>query len=69
MITDGHNPFTVMLFVGGVLIAFVLVATYTLAQNSLTVALLVGFVSGVFGADSIGVWLIKLGTLIRNRGT
>ena len=37
-------------------------------QNAVTVALLVGFVSGVFGADSIGLWLIRLGTLIRKRG-
>jgi hypothetical protein len=37
-------------------------------QNSVTVALLVGFVSGVFGADSLGLWLIKLGTIIRKRG-
>jgi hypothetical protein len=37
-------------------------------HNAMTVALLVGFVSGVFGADSIGLWLIKLGTLIRKRG-
>jgi hypothetical protein len=37
-------------------------------HNAMTGALLVGFVSGVFGADSIGLWLIKLGTLIRKRG-
>ena len=37
-------------------------------QNAVTVALLVGFVSGVFGADSIGLWLIRLGTLLRKRG-
>jgi len=68
VITDGHNPFTVMLFVGAVLMAFALAATYAVAQNALTVALLLGFVSGVFGADSIGRWLIKLGTLIRKGG-
>lgn len=38
MITDGHNPFTVMLFVGAVLMAFALAATYAVAQNALTVA-------------------------------
>jgi hypothetical protein len=37
-------------------------------QNAVTVALLVGFVSGVFGGDAIGLWLIKLGTLMRKRG-
>ena len=37
-------------------------------QNAVTMALVVGFVSGVFGSDSIGLWLIKLGTLIRKRG-
>ena len=37
-------------------------------QSTVTIALLVGFVSGVFGADSIGLWLIKLGTLMRKRG-
>ena len=37
-------------------------------ENAVTVALLVGFVSGVFGADSIGLWLIRLGTLLRKRG-
>lgn len=37
-------------------------------QNAVVMALLVGFVSGVFGSDAIGLWLIKLGTVIRKRG-
>ena len=68
MTTDGHNPFTVTLFVGSVLLAFALAATYAAAQNSLTAALLLGFVTGVFGAESIGLWLVKIGTFIRRRG-
>ena len=38
------------------------------APNAVVVALLVGFVSGVFGSDTIGLWLIKLGTVLRKRG-
>jgi len=37
------------------------------ARNAVVVALLVGFVSGLFGADSIGLMLVRLGTFIRRR--
>ena len=37
-------------------------------HDTVLLALVAGFVSGVFGADSIGLWLIKIGTLIRRRG-
>ena len=37
-------------------------------HDTILLALLAGFVSGVFGADSIGLWLVKIGTLIRRRG-
>jgi len=37
-------------------------------SDTILLALIAGFVSGVFGADSIGLWLVKLGTLIRRRG-
>jgi len=37
-------------------------------QNAVILALVAGFVSGVFGGDSIGVALVRLGTFIRKRG-
>ena len=37
-------------------------------RDALVGALLIGFVSGLFGADSIGLMLIRLGTFIRRRG-
>jgi hypothetical protein len=37
-------------------------------EDAVVLALLVGFVSGAFGSDAIGLWLIKLGTVIRKRG-
>jgi hypothetical protein len=37
-------------------------------NNAVLLALLAGFVAGVFGADSIGLWLVRIGTLIRRRG-
>ena len=37
-------------------------------NNTIVLALVAGFVSGVFGADSIGLWLVKIGTIIRRRG-
>jgi hypothetical protein len=37
-------------------------------NNTVLLALVAGFVSGVFGADSIGLWLVRIGTLIRRRG-
>ena len=37
-------------------------------NDTILLALVAGFVSGVFGADSIGLWLVKIGTLIRRRG-
>jgi hypothetical protein len=36
--------------------------------NVVGVALVAGFVSGLFGADSIGLFLVRLGTFIRKRG-
>jgi len=38
------------------------------ASEAIWVALVAGFVSGVFGADSIGLALVRLGTFIRKRG-
>jgi hypothetical protein len=37
-------------------------------ENVVWLALVAGFVSGVFGADAIGLALIRIGTLIRKRG-
>ena len=37
-------------------------------DNTILLALIAGFVSGVFGADSVGLWLVKIGTFIRRRG-
>jgi hypothetical protein len=37
-------------------------------DSTALLALLAGFVGGVFGADSVGLWLVKIGTLIRRRG-
>jgi len=36
--------------------------------NDVFLAVLVGFVSGLFGAESIGLVFIRLGTFIRRRG-
>ena len=36
--------------------------------NTVVLALVAGFVTGVVGADSIGLWLVKIGTFIRRRG-
>jgi hypothetical protein len=38
------------------------------ASNAVLLALVAGFVSGLFGADSIGLLLVRLGTFIRKRG-
>jgi hypothetical protein len=37
-------------------------------DNAVCMALVVGFVSGLFGADSIGLLLVRLGNFIRRRG-
>jgi hypothetical protein len=37
-------------------------------HNAILLALVAGFVSGVFGADSVGRWVVKIGTFIRRRG-
>jgi len=37
-------------------------------SDTILLALVAGFVSGMFGADSIGLWLVKIGTFIRRRG-
>ena len=37
-------------------------------HNTVVLALVAGFVTGVVGADSIGLWLVKIGTFIRRRG-
>lgn len=37
-------------------------------NNTILLAVVAGFVSGVFGADSVGLWLVKIGTFIRRRG-
>jgi hypothetical protein len=36
-------------------------------DNTILLALVAGFVSGVFGADSVGLLLVKIGTFIRRR--
>jgi hypothetical protein len=38
------------------------------ALDAVMGAFVVGFVSGLFGADAIGLWLVRLGTFIRRRG-
>ncbi|HET9384277.1 MAG TPA: hypothetical protein VFO67_03955 [Gemmatimonadales bacterium] len=40
----------------------------TMELQNVVMALLVGFASGVIGSDAIGLWLIKLGKVIRRRG-
>jgi hypothetical protein len=37
-------------------------------SNALWMGLVIGFVSGLFGADSIGLLLVRIGTFIRRRG-
>lgn len=37
-------------------------------DSTVVLALVAGFVTGVVGADSIGLWLVKIGTFIRRRG-
>ena len=37
-------------------------------DETVWLALIAGFVSGLFGADSIGLMLVRLGTFIRRRG-
>jgi hypothetical protein len=37
-------------------------------NSSVLLALLAGFVAGVFGADSVGLLLVRIGTIIRRRG-
>jgi len=36
--------------------------------DTVYLALVVGFVSGLLGSDSIGLFFIRLGTFIRRRG-
>ena len=37
-------------------------------SDTVLLAIVAGFVIGVFGGDSIGLWLVKIGTLIRQIG-
>jgi len=37
-------------------------------SDAVGMALIVGFVSGLLGSDSIGLFFIRLGTFIRRRG-
>jgi len=37
-------------------------------NNTIVLALVAGFVAGVFGADSVGLLLVRIGTIIRRRG-